>query len=137
MAYVYRFKDIYDNVIYWYIGYTGQTLNERMNQHFTKGHLSQECYSSVAKIEYQQYKTKADAQIIETIMINKYKPRFNKLNKQTDNITFDLGDEREWKIYRVFKVKEDTYKGNNKRFSIFTVTVTIVYVLLILAYFFF
>lgn len=135
MAYIYRFKDINDNVIY--IGYTSQQLSERINQHWTKGHLPKKCYSSVAKIEYQKYKTKADAQIMEVIMINKYKPLYNKLNKQTDNITFDLGDEREWKVYRVFKVKKDTYKSNNKRFSIFTVAATIVYVLLILAYFFF
>ena len=36
MAYTYRFKDINNNVIY--VGFTGQTMAERMNQHFTKGH---------------------------------------------------------------------------------------------------
>ena len=34
MAFTYRFKDIYDNTIY--VGYTGQQMNERMKQHFTK-----------------------------------------------------------------------------------------------------
>ena len=46
MAYTYRFKDINNNVIY--VGFTGQTMAERMNQHFTKGHLPAECYKSVA-----------------------------------------------------------------------------------------
>lgn len=130
MAYIYRFKDINDNVIY--IGYTGQQLSERINQHWTKGHLPKKCYSSVSKIEYQKYKTKADAQIMEVIMINKYKPLYNKLNKQNDNITINIGEEKEWKVYRVFDVKA---KKNN-RFNIFTVTATVIYILLILLYFF-
>ena len=37
MAYVYRFKDINDNIIY--VGKTAQTLDKRIMQHFTKGHL--------------------------------------------------------------------------------------------------
>lgn len=131
MAYVYRFKDINDNVIY--IGYTGQQLSERINQHWTKGHLDKKCYDSVAKIEYQKYKTKSDAQIMEVIYINKYKPFYNKLNKQNDNITINIEEEKEWKTYRVFDVKANK---NNRRFNIFTVTATIIYILLILLYFF-
>ena len=42
MAYTYRFIDTNNNVIY--VGYTAQRLNDRMNQHFTKGHYPQ-CYS--------------------------------------------------------------------------------------------
>ena len=56
MAYTYRFKDRYDNTIY--VGYTGQTMAQRMNQHFNKGHLPKECYKSVAKIEYIKWATK-------------------------------------------------------------------------------
>ena len=68
MAYTYRFKDIYDNTIY--VGYTGQKMSERMHQHFTKGHLPKDCYSSVAKIEYIKWKTKSDAQLMEVYFIS-------------------------------------------------------------------
>ena len=131
MAYIYRFKDINDCVIY--IGYTGQNLSQRMNQHFTKGHLPKKCYSSVAKIEYQQYKTKADAQIMEVRYINKYKPFYNKLNKQNDSITINIGEEKEWKTYRVFDVKPSK---SNRNFNIFTFISAIIYILLILFYLF-
>ena len=100
MAYTYRFKDIYDNTIY--IGYTGQKMSERMNQHFTKGHLPKECYKSVAKIEYIKWKTKSDAQVMEVYFINKYKPKFNKQDKRSDTLTIQL-DEKEWKTYQVLK----------------------------------
>lgn len=100
MAYTYRFKDIYDNTIY--IGYTGQKMSERMNQHFTKGHLPKECYQSVAKIEYIKWKTKSDAQVMEVYFINKYKPKFNKQDKRSDTLTIQL-DEKEWKTYQVLK----------------------------------
>ena len=110
MAYTYRFKDINNNVIY--VGFTGQTMAERMNQHFTKGHLPAECYKSVVSIEYMKWKTKSDAQVMEVYFINKYKPRFNKLNKKSDALTINLGEEK-WKVYQVLK-KADTRskKGN-------------------------
>ena len=100
MAYTYRFKDIYDNTIY--IGYTGQKMSERINQHFTKGHLPKECYKSVAKIEYIKWKTKSDAQVMETYFICKYKPKYNKQNKRNDALTIQL-EEKEWKTYQVLK----------------------------------
>ena len=50
MAYVYRFKDINDNIIY--VGKTAQTLDKRIMQHFTKGHLDKKCYKSIARIEH-------------------------------------------------------------------------------------
>ena len=110
MAYTYRFKDIEGNIIY--VGFTGQTMAERMNQHFTKGHLPAECYKSVVSIEYMKWKTKSDAQVMEVYFINKYKPKFNKLNKKSDALTINLGEEK-WKVYQVLK-KADTRskKGN-------------------------
>ena len=132
MAYVYRFKDINDTVIY--VGYTGQQLSQRINQHFTKGHLDKKCYNSIAKIEYQKYDTKSDAQIMEVVYINKYKPRYNKLNKQNDSITFNIDNEKEWKVYRVFKTKKEA--TTNKRFiGPFTLAAAFIYIILILSYF--
>ena len=107
MAYIYRFKDIRGNVIY--VGYTGQTLDQRISQHFTKGHLPKQCYNSVARIEYIRYKTKSDAMIMETYFINKYKPIYNKLNKQNDAITLELDAKEEWKTYRIYQ-NEVEYK---------------------------
>ena len=101
MAYTYRFLDKENNVIY--IGYTGQTMAQRMSQHFGgKGHLPKECYQSVVKIEYIKWKTKCDAQVMEVYYINKYKCKYNKLNKKNDSLTIVL-DEKEWKTYQVLK----------------------------------
>ena len=127
MAYIYRFKDINNNVIY--VGYTGQTLSQRMQQHFTKGHLPKECYKSIASIEYQKYNTKADAQIMEVIYINKYKPKYNKLNKQNDSITISMGEEKEWKTYKILK-----YPKEAKAPSRLPKVISYIYFLLILLY---
>lgn len=99
MAYVYRFIDIEGKVIYY-----GKTLNmqNRMNSHFTKGHLPKECYQSVAKIEYQKHKTESDALIYETYYITKYSPKYNKLGQSRDKPTVQL-DEKDWKTYQVLK----------------------------------
>ena len=106
MAYVYRFIDIQGNTIYY-----GKTLNmqNRMKSHFTKGHLPKECYQSVARIEYQKYKTESDALIMETYYITKYSPKYNKLgqSKDTPTIKFDEGN---WKVYQVLNKQFEKVK---------------------------
>ena len=106
MAYVYRFIDIEGRVIYY-----GKTLDmqNRMKSHFTKGHLPKECYQSVAKIEYQKYKTESDALIMETYYITKYSPKYNKLgqSKDTPTIKFDEGN---WKVYQVLNKQFEKVK---------------------------
>ena len=108
MAYVYRFIDIEGRVIYY-----GKTLDmqNRMKSHFTKGHLPKECYQSVAKIEYQKYKTESDALIMETYYITKYSPKYNKLgqSKDTPTIKFDEGN---WKVYQVLNRQVEKVKYN-------------------------
>ena len=100
MAFVYRFLDKDNNVIY--IGKT-ININLRMQQHFGgKGHLSDNCYHNVYKIEYQKYKTESDALIYETYYITKYSPKYNKLGQSRDKPTIQL-DEKEWKTYQVLK----------------------------------
>lgn len=99
-SYVYRFKDVSDNIIY-----VGKTVDmqKRMSQHFGgKGHLDPKCYKSVAVIEYQKYKTESDSLIMETYYITKYTPRYNKLNQSRDIPTIKL-DEGNWKVYQVLK----------------------------------
>ena len=101
LAYIYRFLDENSNIIY--VGKTSQTLDKRIGQHFTKGHLAKECYSSIARIEYQKYKTESDALIMETYYITKDNPRYNKLQKSKDFPTLEL-DMQEWKLYRQYKL---------------------------------
>ena len=98
--YVYRFIDCEGNVIYF-----GKTVNIdlRMQQHFSdKGHLPKSCYNSVAKIEYQKYKTESDSLIMETYYITKYSPKFNKLQQSRDLPTIEF-DEGVWRTYKQFK----------------------------------
>lgn len=75
MNYVYYFTDFDDKIIY--VGKTGN-IKTRMRTHFTKGHLPDECYQSVnhifcAETGFSQY----DTEIIETILIDQYKPKYN------------------------------------------------------------
>ena len=107
LAYIYRFIDCDNNVIY--VGKTSQTLDKRLGQHFTKGHLSKECYSSIARIEYQKYKTESDALVMETYYITKYDPKYNKLQKSRDLPTLEL-DINEWKLYRQYKMIKPAQK---------------------------
>ena len=108
MAYVYRFLDSKGNIIY-----IGKTVNIdlRMQQHFSdKGHLAKECYNSVAKIEYQKYKTESDSLIMETYYITKYSPKYNKLQQSRDLPTIEL-NESSWKTYKQFKpIQTKPYK---------------------------
>jgi excinuclease UvrABC nuclease subunit len=100
MSYVYRFIDGKGNIIY--IGKT-VNINNRMQQHFSdKGHLPKECYNSVAKIEYQKYKTESDSLIMETYYITKYSPKYNKLQQSRDLPTIEF-NEGSWRTYKQFK----------------------------------
>ena len=107
LAYIYRFIDCDNNIIY--VGKTSQTLDKRISQHFTKGHLSRECYRSIVRIEYQKYKTESDALIMETYYITKDNPKYNKLQKSRDLPTLDL-DINEWKLYRQYKMIKPAQK---------------------------
>lgn len=111
MAYTYRFVDSNENVIY--VGYTGQTMAKRMGQHFTKGHLPKKCYKSIARIDYIKWSTRSDAQVMEVYYINKYHPKFNKLDKQSDNLNVQVADEKEWKVYQVIKKPNLKYEAEN------------------------
>ena len=111
MAYTYRFVDTNENVIY--VGYTGQTMAKRISQHFTKGHLPKKCYKSIARIDYIKWDSKSDAQVMEVYYINKYHPRFNKLDKQGDRLNIQIGNEKEWKVYQVIKKPNIKYEAED------------------------
>ena len=111
MAYTYRFVDTNENVIY--VGYTGQTMAKRISQHFTKGHLPKKCYKSIARIDYIKWDSKSDAQVMEVYYINKYHPKFNKLDKQGDRLNIQIEDEKEWKVYQVIKKPNIKHEAEN------------------------
>ena len=111
MAYTYRFVDTNENVIY--VGYTGQTMAKRISQHFTKGHLPKRCYKSIARIDYIKWDSKSDAQVMEVYYINKYHPKFNKLDKQGDRLNIQIGNEKEWKVYQVIKKPNIKYEAED------------------------
>lgn len=129
MAFVYRFIDSDRKVIYY-----GKTVNldTRIHNHFTKGHLPQECYKSVARIEYQKYKTESDALIMETYYITKYNPKYNKLGKSRDIPSIDL-EEKEWKTYRVYKTYTDKANKNTmNKVGIISKILAVIYIIILM-----
>lgn len=96
LGYVYRFKNRRNEVIY--VGYTNN-MNRRMHEHFTRGHLPQPCYDSVAAIEYKQYNTKSDAAVMEIYYINTYQPIYNTRSKMHEPISLNIIDDDNWKVY--------------------------------------
>ena len=104
MAYVYRFLDSKDNVIY--IGKTCRKLETRIEEHFSdKGHLDKQCYKDTYKIEYLKFKTDADSLLVETYLINKYRPVYNKANKSKyEGQTSKLDIKEDWKLYKQLKL---------------------------------
>lgn len=102
-SYVYRFINSDEKIIY--VGKTNN-LDRRYVQHFNKkGHLPSECYNSVWKIEYIKTDTELNALLLETYYINKYRPKYNKLNKtykatSTENVNLkEIKDN--WKVYKI------------------------------------
>ena len=84
--YVYRYLNAFGKIIY--VGKTNN-MNNRQSQHFSStGHLPQECYAEVDKIEYIKLPTKIDMDIKELYYINKWKPKYNIKDKQEE--TLDL-----------------------------------------------
>lgn len=139
-SYVYRFIDGNNKVIY--VGKTNN-LDRRFSQHFNKsGHLPKECYNSVWKMEYIKVDSELNALLLETYYINKYRPKFNRLNKtyratSTENVNLkDIKDN--WKIFRIVhpslapeqpKSKKLTLKQNIIFYSIAFISIVIVTVI--------
>lgn len=74
--------------------------------------MPQNCYKSIARIDYIKWDTKSDAQVMEVYYINKYHPKFNKLDKQGDKLNIQV-DEKEWKVYQVIKKPNVKYEAEN------------------------
>lgn len=76
----YRFLDTLENVIY--IG-SAKNIDRRLCSHFNgkQGHLGREVYNQVARVEICKCEDYPSALALEQFLINKYKPRYNKKDK--------------------------------------------------------
>ena len=139
-SYIYRFIDSNKRILY--VGKTNN-LDKRFVQHFRKnGHLPKECYGSVWKIEYIKVDSELNALLLETYYINKYRPKYNKLNKtyratSTDNVNLREIKEN-WKTYKVVNHslaptvpagKKLTFKENLFFYSLTVISIVIVSIL--------
>lgn len=76
----YRFLDTLENVIY--VG-SAKNIDRRLRSHFhgKQGHLGREVYNQVARVEICKCEDYPSALALEQFLINKYKPRYNKKDK--------------------------------------------------------
>ena len=132
MAYVYRFKDINDNTIY--IGKTCRKLESRMEEHFGgKGHLNKQCYKDTCRIEYLKFKTDADSLLVETYLINKYRPQYNKANKSKyEGQTIKLDIKEDWKLYKQLKLPRREIPINKFKNMIYSLGMSLILFFIIL-----
>ena len=108
MAFVYKFIDYNDNVIY--IGKTGN-LHRRMRDHFNgNGHLPIECYNDVARIFFIEVDGKTNTDMYETYLINKYLPKYN--TEKVFNEHLDWHNNKFIKVYET--CWQELYFGFNK-----------------------
>lgn len=97
MFYVYRFKDIHEQIIY--VGKT-KNIESRMKQHFSeKGHLNKECYERVITIEYIELKNDIDMSIKELYYINKWNPEYNKKDNNRNKCETIISEDKHWKVW--------------------------------------
>lgn len=76
----YRFLDTIENTIY--IG-SAKSIHTRLNQHFSKkgSNVGKEAYRKTARVEIIKTDDYATALALEQYLINKYKPKYNKRDK--------------------------------------------------------
>jgi len=116
--YVYRFLNKHDDVIY--IGRTNNLKRRLEQEHFSKeGHLPRECYDECAVVEYMELQSESEMKIYELYLINKYSPRYNVMEKRSDNFNFILEElwtkvkdndtmtKKEYKLYAFIVMHSD------------------------------
>jgi len=96
--FVYKFVDDNEQIIY--IGKTIR-LPARMVQHFkTDNHLPDECYYNVKDVYYCLLKTKAEMDIYEIYLIDKFRPQYNEKSVyEQEEISSIVLPELVWKEY--------------------------------------
>lgn len=104
MSYIYRFINGDNEVIY--VGRTDNLDNRLMNQHFTdNGHLPQQCYDECMVIEYAELKSDNEMRIYEIYYISKFKPKYNVVYNDENNLSFELPDV-DWTVYKSNEIND-------------------------------
>src|SRR5690625_10506 len=96
--YVYRLLNEARDVLY-----VGKTINlsDRISTHISgRGHLPKEVSNSTRYVEVKKYKTKLDMDIHELYYINKLRPKYNKKDVQTEEMSTTLDDGMSWELYK-------------------------------------
>lgn len=104
----YRFLDDEAKTIY--VGSSKNIHRRLFSQHFKRGHLDKECYSSTAKIEIIKTNDYATALALEQYLIDEYRPKYNKRDKSKnlfahthfENIDYYKKLEK-WHLYHTFR----------------------------------
>ena len=105
----YRFLDTSENIIY--VG-SAKNIDRRLCGHFNgkQGHLGKSVYSQVARVEICKCKDYPSALALEQFLINKYKPRYNKKDKD-HNINSKVVSNNEfyenieaWEVYYKLRI---------------------------------
>ena len=139
---VYRFLDTMENIIY--VG-SSKSVDRRLKSHFggKQGHLGKNVYSQVARVEVCKCADYPTALALEQYLINKYKPRYNKKDKD-HNINSKVVSNNEfyeklenWKTYYKFKeYDKDKIELNKKQDTLVMAISYIVFILVILKFIF-
>ena len=139
---VYRFLDTMENIIY--VG-SSKSVDRRLKSHFggKQGHLGKNVYSQVARVEVCKCTDYPTALALEQYLINKYKPRYNKKDKD-HNINSKVVSNNEfyenlenWKTYYKFKeYDKNKIELNKKQDTIVMAISYIVFILVILKFIF-
>lgn len=105
----YRFLDELENTIY--IG-SAKNIHKRLSSHFSpKGsNVSKEAYNKTARVEITKTDSYPTALALEQVLINRYKPKYNKKDKSKNMNSKVVKNEEEyyklekWKLY--YDIKE-------------------------------
>lgn len=102
MSYVYRFINKQNDCIY--VGYTSQHIATRIGSHLSsRGHLPQECYDEIYRIDYREYKDDYSARRDEVRYIQRYDPTYNTMHKRRKNVRpRKIVIMEDWKVFTQF-----------------------------------
>ena len=113
--FLYRFLSS-DEVIY--IGKT-KNLERRISKHFSgNGHLEHDCIYETDKVEYAKVETNTEMDMLEIYYINKFAPKYNKINNYQEKNIFISINEVKWcqlEEFEIFKAKYELMKIDLKK----------------------
>ena len=124
-----------------YVGSSKNIHRRLFSQHFKKGHLPKECYSSTAKVEIIKTKDYASALALEQYLIDKYLPKYNKRDKRKNLFSATKFDNMEyyenlekWRLYYAFREYNfNKIKTTNTQNTI-AIAITILFFFSVIAY---